>query len=384
MPIKTIRSITLSLLCAAPVLVQAQPENSVDLAEEVEQLKEKLEVLADELDQRQMKPAASKTHIGGYGELHYNYLEGDNTTDKKEIDFHRFVLFFSHDYSDRIRFVSELELEHSLAGEGKNGEVELEQAFIDFIDDAGGWRVGLFLLPMGLLNLSHEPPVFYGVERNPVETNIIPTTWWEAGIARYGRLSEALRYEVALHSGLEIKDIASGSNFAVRSGRQKVSEAGGGNPAVTGSLNWIAAPGIELGASAQYQSDAADEDETVDGAVLLDLHGSIKKNNFELRALYALWNIDGSGPESIGADEQEGYYIEPAYRFSPAWAVFTRYSAWDNTAGNNPDSESTQVDAGVNFYPHENVVLKADLQHLEIGGSNQKRSGVNLGVGYQF
>ena len=38
------------------------------------------------------------------------------------------------------------------------------------------------LVPVGFLNEVHEPPTFYGVERNPVEKNVIPTTWWEGGI----------------------------------------------------------------------------------------------------------------------------------------------------------------------------------------------------------
>lgn len=65
---------------------------------------------------------ADRTSLGGYGELHLNL------GDKEQIDFHRWVLFLDHQYNDRIKLVSELELEHSLAGDGKPGEVELEQA----------------------------------------------------------------------------------------------------------------------------------------------------------------------------------------------------------------------------------------------------------------
>ena len=64
--------------------------------------------------------------------MHYNNLEGEGgASDANSLDFHRFVLFVDHEFSDGIRFVSELEVEHSLAGEGKPGEVELEQAYLD-------------------------------------------------------------------------------------------------------------------------------------------------------------------------------------------------------------------------------------------------------------
>ena len=80
---------------------------------------------------------ADRTSIGGYGELHYNNIDAsDPANDNKEIDFHRFVLFFGHEFTDDIRFFSELELEHALSKDTDDGsspgEVELEQAYIEF------------------------------------------------------------------------------------------------------------------------------------------------------------------------------------------------------------------------------------------------------------
>ena len=139
---------------------------------------------ADDIDAAYLTPAIGgggnwfeRTTLGGYGELHLN--QGD----KEQIDFHRFVLFVNHRFSDRVKFFSELELEHSLSGDGKPGEVELEQAYIEFsLDNDWSIRAGQYLLPLGILNEVHEPDTFYGVERNSVEANIIPTTWWEGGV----------------------------------------------------------------------------------------------------------------------------------------------------------------------------------------------------------
>ena len=71
-------------------------------------VEEKLQTLSEELDQLRSQvqkggqtpatDAAGQTTVGGYGELHYNNLDS-----KKEFDFHRFVLFFNHRFSDRIR-----------------------------------------------------------------------------------------------------------------------------------------------------------------------------------------------------------------------------------------------------------------------------------------
>ncbi len=122
---------------------------------------------------------AKRTTIGGYGELHYNNISAeDSSRDYKSIDFHRFVLFFGHEFNDSTRFYSEVELEHSfIADTGGNtpGEVELEQAYIEWdLRDNLHAKGGLFLVPVGILNQTHEPNTFYGVERNDVENIIIP------------------------------------------------------------------------------------------------------------------------------------------------------------------------------------------------------------------
>jgi len=141
---------------------------------------------------------AEKTTIGSYGEMHYNNLDNQNGPggDKDEIDFHRFVLYLGHEFSDTTRMFSEVELEHSLSGDGAPGEVELEQAYIEHdLSSSTRMRAGLFLLPVGILNQTHEPDTFYGVERNNVEKSIIPTTWWEGGLALAGEISPGLNYE---------------------------------------------------------------------------------------------------------------------------------------------------------------------------------------------
>ena len=60
----------------------------------------------------------NNTTIGGYGELHYQNRSIENGSHKEEIDFRRFVLFFSHEFTDNLRLFSEIELEHSIAGDG--------------------------------------------------------------------------------------------------------------------------------------------------------------------------------------------------------------------------------------------------------------------------
>ncbi len=331
--------------------------------------------------------AVSKTAVGGYGELHYNNLNGDGgASDLDEIDFHRFVLFFGHAFNDRTRFFSELEIEHALVEDTDDGsgpgEVELEQAYLEYdVTDALSAKGGLFLVPVGILNETHEPPTFYGVERNPVEAAIIPSTWWEGGAGLSGSFGDGFSFDFALHSGLKT---SIDSKYAVRSGRQKVARASADDLAATGRLKWTAIPGVEVAGSIQYQEDITQSTDPLAGSALLyETHVALAQGPFGLRALYALWDLDGSGPASVGADEQSGFYIEPSFKPTEQIGLFARYNLWDNRAGGNFDSEKTQWDVGVNYWLHPQVVLKADYQ-MQDNDDGKDRDGFNLGIGYQF
>ncbi len=173
---------------------------------EFEALQNQLNALADRVESG---PSETDTQIGGYGELHYNNTGDGSGQRKKELDFHRFVLFVNHQFNSDIRFFSEFEIEHSIAGEGQNGEIEIEQAYVQFdLDEETRLNAGLFLLPVGILNETHEPTTFYGVERNPVEKNIIPTTWWEGGAMLSGHNDSGVSYDIALHSGIDVDPVS--------------------------------------------------------------------------------------------------------------------------------------------------------------------------------
>lgn len=327
--------------------------------------------------------APRQTTIGGYGELHYNNVDADSG-DSNQIDFHRFVLYFGHEFTDRIHFFSELELEHSLAGDGAPGEIELEQAYVDFaLTDSLTARTGLFLLPLGIINETHEPNTFYGVERNDVESVIVPTTWWEAGAALNGRFDNGLSWDVAMHSGLAIPTTG-GNAFRVRSGRQKVAEADASDLAYTARLRYTGIAGLELAASYQYQSDASQvAGDGLDSGQLFTAHAAYVRDGFGLRALYGVWNFDGFAVEAAGADKQEGWYVEPSYRLTENWGFYARYEDVD---GARAVDQFTQNEFGVNFWPVGGVVLKFDYRQRDFTGllDGTGFDAFDLGFGYSF
>ena len=359
------------------------------LEQKIEILSGEVDKLRDQLEKQHAHGEGTKsdtlTTLGGYGELHYNNLDSG-----KEIDFHRFVLFFSHRFSDRVRFFSELELEHSNTENG--GAVELEQAYLEFgLGEKYSVQAGLFVLPLGIMNETHEPSVFYGVERNPVETNIIPVTWWEGGVGLNGEIAAGLRYDVALTSGLKVPTLGSNA-YVVREGRQNVAGANADDPAYTARLRWTGQPGLELAVAMNYQRDITQSAAGMApiSALLTEAHAIYSTGPFTIKGLYAQWKLGAgdaiTGPATgpaPGSDRQVGWYLEPSYKMSNTWGLFARYNEWDNSAGsaNSIDSKKRQTNVGVSYWPHPLVVVKADIQNQR-GAIND--DGFNLGIGYMF
>jgi hypothetical protein len=408
-PGKVLGALALTLLLASPTSY-AQPSNA-ELLEKLESMQQQIDELKLQLEQTQnqsvetdakveavaeviesstpMQAEKRKTTIGGYGELHYNNLSAnDPSRDVDAIDLHRFVLFFGHEFNDKTRFYSEFEVEHAFiadSGGDSPGEVEIEQAFIEFdLRQDLYAKAGLFLIPVGILNETHEPPTFYGVERNDVENIIVPSTWWEAGVGMNGRWGDGWNWDVAFTSGLEMP--TTGSNaFRVRSGRQKVAKAIASDGAITGRLRYLGIPGLQAAVTLQYQFDPSQAaDDGLDSGTLVEGHIDYRLGGFGLRALYSRWDFSGDAVEAAGADVQTGWYIEPSYRVTNWLGLYTRYE--DIEAARDQDNFS-QWELGLNWWPTENVVIKFDYRdrsHDLVSDYGRDFKGFDIGLGYNF
>ena len=352
--------------------------------------------------------ASGSNTFGGYGELHYNnYKDGDK---KDEIDFHRFVLFYGHKFNDRLRFYSELEVEHALVeGGAESGAVELEQAYIDYrINDAFNVKAGAMLVPVGIINETHEPPTFFGVERNEVETRIIPTTWREAGVGVHGEIVQGLRYDAGIMSGMDAGKFER-PDRSIRSMRTELSEAAAHDFAFYGALNYRGIPGLALGASVVTgntgQNGVTDSAlKGVNGRLLLwDVHAQYRLGGLELRALYARGSLGDadkitaaaiarSGDSSqIAPSSFWGYYAEAGYHFrlgdEMELSPFARYERYNTQASvpsgltADPKNNERVTTFGLNFKLHPQVVFKADYQDFK---EDPKKDRFSLGMGYMF
>ena len=359
---------------------------------------------AQELILPPAEPAAEPTStssLGGYGELHLSSAADGDGGRAGEVDFHRFVLFFGHQYDENFRFYSELETEHALAGEGQPGEIELEQAFIEYGGQALPFRVraGLVLVPFGHLNNIHEPTAFHGVERPKVDSVIIPTTWREAGLGVVGTVGSTMGYEAYLISGLNAAAFTAGKGL--RGGRTGVAEAYAGAPAFVARLHAQPVMGLEVALSGYYGDAGANHptkklEVGVTGGAF-DLR--YKANAIEARAEVAAFSLSGAEALSAPAAPAVGSLITGGYLElgvdllelagrSQELVPFVRYEQYDTTAEvadgiANPETAGTDLVFGLTWRPIPQIAFKLDhiVRTAEAGSEEQVTSA---GLGYMF
>ena len=151
--------------------------------------------------------------IGGYGELHYNSSAQGEADATKKLDFHRFIIYYAASFTEAWSFFSEVELEHNFVNDGE-GELELEQAFVEYRHNKGGMKAGVILPTAGLINEYHEPPLFLSVERPEYSKYVIPTTWFGNGFSFNYKLMDGLKLRVAMLEDLNGEGIGAGFRSA--------------------------------------------------------------------------------------------------------------------------------------------------------------------------
>src|SRR5690349_24764873 len=106
--------------------------NAQSVEQKIDALQKEVERLKSEVSRRDTAPAQAEeaTSIFGYGEFNYNRFRDDDHASKA--DLRRFVLGFGHRFNDRLMFNSEVEVEHAVSSAEDSGEVEIEQAYLDY------------------------------------------------------------------------------------------------------------------------------------------------------------------------------------------------------------------------------------------------------------
>ncbi len=347
-----------------------------------------------------IQSSETRLPISGYMDYHFNKTENEGS----QLDFHRFVLLFGHSFTDRIQFWSELEIEHAfVSGEG---ELELEQAFLDFrVKPWLNFRGGLLLAPVGIINERHEPPSFQGVERTFVDTFILPTTWFDSGAGIFGDLGNGFVYRAYVMSPLDATLFDAGEGL--RGGRQKGFQSVTQNIAYTGRLEYHGMPGLSLGGSFWAGNTGFNVPGINPRVRVLEFDGRYSVSRFDLRGQFADVDISqtsqlntflqrSSGVNPNIARNMRGFYWETGYHLLPRnlshdVVAFFRYENFDTqrkmARGFLPlkqfDRQAWVL--GATYYPEPDIALKFDYSILRNESSIIKpHNSFNLGIGWWF
>lgn len=409
----------MAVLGVAPVYA-AQPS----VEERLEILQQEVDALRGQYAQAQNKAAqgadsaygmnsaaSGKTTVGGYGEIVLNNYRDPSVKD--EADLKRFVIFLGHKFNERLRLMSELEVEHAKVDAG-GGEVAMEQAYLEYgLSEKMNARAGMMLMPLGITNETHEPPTFYGVERPEVESRIIPSTWRELGLALQGEAIEGLEYNVGISTSPDASKYSStaGAAKGFRDMRTSGRQAPANDYGVFAALNYRAVPGLLLGGSVFSGDTAQDGRGSSAKAALVgvnakltvwDIHAKYSYRDLDLQALYAQGmlsdtdRINTAAALALGSNKAApkaffGWYGQAAYHVWKSGdldvAPFLRYERYntqqavDEGYTSDINNDETVTTAGVNVKLHPQVVLKADFQRYQ---TDSRKDRINLGVGYMF
>ena len=353
-------------------------------------------------------PTTSPLSVFGYGELNYEIYPKDRS--QNQIDLARAVIGFGYRFDERTRFVGEFEWEHAVTSADDQGEVAVEQFYVEraFTPSLAG-KAGLFLIPSGLLNVNHEPTQYFGVTRNFVETQIIPTTWREAGLSLAGLTSADLNWEVGVTTGFNLSawdpNSDEGKFSPLGSIHQEGQLARAANLSAYGALNYRGIPGLLVGGSVfAGKAGQSQPNFLADNAVvtLTEAHARWTKGDFDLSALYAwghitdtaAYNLSVIGSPTPIPQDFFGWYLQGAWY---AWrsgdyqlAPFVRYeqvnTGWKYASlgpGITPSSLPTEgiTTVGANFYVTPNIVFKADYQWFRTSNLYDR---LQLGLGVNF
>lgn len=420
---KTLALALATAFAAPPVLAQTTDQKIQVLQQEIDDLKTQMQKPApqNQPSTRQISPeyassldrseilSSGATSFVGYGEAAYSKLrQSGNAT----ADLTRFVFGIYHRFNDRLTFQSEVEWEHGVVSNEDRGESEIEQAWLNYkFSDEVNVKGGLFLIPLGIINETHEPPTYYGVFRNEVETRIIPTTWRELGFGVHGLVSEGLRYDVGLTTGFDSGKLDDPA-FGMRSAHQEGQLANAHDLSVYGALNYRR-PGLLLGGGVFTGNTGQNgmSNPALQGVAarltLWDVHAQYRLDCLELQALYAAGTLGDADQvtaailaaaatpaEAFAAPKKmTGSYVQAAYHVYKQGdldvAPFVRFERFDITQAEDPangllqdpnNNERVRT-IGINFKIHPQVVLKTDVQRYH---TDKSKDRFNIGIGYMF
>ncbi len=387
--------------------------------------------------------------VASFKDYGINRLNGTSTGNahmhRNTIAIPRFVLALDYKFNQKwilgteIEFESggtgtALELENKENGEyeteiEKGGEVALEQFHITrLIIPEFNVRAGHLIVPVGLTNAHHEPINFFGTVRPQSETTMLPSTWHETGIEFFGSFGRGFTrfdYRAMIVAGLNANGFDRDSWIA--SGKQGFFETDNfTSPGYVARIDYKGVPGLRLGMSGYYcrnvgsNSDKPHIYKSIDRVpVAIGTFDALYRNHYvtargnitygyvgNSAAVSAInqSSLSNKSPYSrlvpvaknaLSYGGEVGFNLASVIKHSPVIYPFVRYEYYNpqqrGEKGQAMDNrlQVSQWQAGLNWFPLNGLVVKADYTTRQIGtskvfghGPYNSENEFSIGVAY--
>ncbi len=351
--------------------------------------------------------------LGGYVEANSSYFQTDGITEGLSFQLPRLTIFVASSIKNRIKFLSEIELEEG------GREINIEFASMDIqLHPLLNLRGGVIMNPIGSFNQNHDGPKWEFISRPISATTIIPSTWSNVGFGLFGKYAHnnlVWAYEFCLTNGFDDKIISNAQNktwlAASKINSDRFEESFNGVPLVTAKTAFRHRKIGEIGFSwmggiyNKFQEDGLELDSRrrVD-LFAVDFNTTIPKIKTYINAEWVWASIDvpGTYTQQYGNKQQGGFIdiVQPILKRKMfGWenstlnlAFRTEYSDYNvgkfnETLGNIYDHIFAIV-PGISFRPSPQTVIRANYRyHWErdlLGNPSVRTAGFQFGFSSYF
>lgn len=351
--------------------------------------------------------------LGGYMEANWQHQATDGVTEGHQFQFRRVTLFVSSTVNKRLKFLSEIEFEDGAK------EIAVEFAALDLeLHPLLNLRGGMILNPIGAFNQNHDGPKWEFIDRPLSATQLLPSTWSNAGFGLYGKQYNKdwmLGYELYLSGNFDHSIIENSENKtflpAAKENAERFEEINSGLPLFTGKVGAKHKALGEIGLSYmggvynKFQDDGLilDEKRRVD-VVAIDFNTTLPMAKTFITAEWA-WikvNVPVSFTQQFGNKQQGGFLdiVQPVLqkkilgwdKASLQLACRLEYVDWNvgkfiDTQENIAEDLWSIVPA-ISFRPSSQTVIRLNYRFLEqrdiLGNPPARTGGFSLGVSTYF
>lgn len=404
----------IQLLLLTIITVSATAQSDTSLIKRIPPDSSKLNMNMDAVYNRPfLQVGKVPVSLGGYVEANSSYFQTDGITEGLSFQLPRLTIFVASSIKNRIKFLSEIELEEG------GREINIEFASMDIqLHPLLNLRGGVIMNPIGSFNQNHDGPKWEFISRPISATTIIPSTWSNVGFGLFGKYARnnlVWAYEFYLTNGFDDKIISNSQNktwlAASKLNSERFEESFNGVPLVTAKTAFRHRKIGEIGFSwmggvyNKFQEDGLELDSRrrVD-LFAIDFNTTIPKIKTYINAewVWASINVPETYTQQYGNKQQGGFIdiVQPIIKRTMfGWenstinlAFRTEYADYNigtftETGGNIYDHIFAIV-PGISFRPSSQTVIRANYRyHWErdlLGNPAARTAGFQFGFSTYF